>query len=218
MKSEIHSNRLAFYCVCLFSLFSFTFHLPTVARSPSALLAVGEVLYSALYSLSLLGTCCWLSPGHCIHLSALQCCLCSLRPSLSCSFPYSVHHLTHTHTHIHRVGKEEKKHTCTHTHTPAFIVISVLLHHDTPNHIGSNDNLIQVLLKHEQRQCDLGISAVYCVVVSKPNRFSLAVCPSLSCVALTFFSAMFATYTSVIISKKTHKIIFLRAYHIASKS
>lgn len=104
-EGEIFCIVLAFDRVSLCPLFSTTFPLPEVAHTPSALLAVGEEeLYSALYSLSLLGTCCWLSPGHCIHLSALQCCLC-LPPHTPPSFS-----APHT-----QEGCGRVKHSCTHT-------------------------------------------------------------------------------------------------------
>lgn len=94
-----------------------------------------------------------------------------LLPSFSAP-PY-----THTHTEEER-RKETHMHAC--AHTPAFIVISVLLHHDTPNHINSNNNHIPVSLNHVQRQCSEGISEACCVVVSKPELMVVFFCCTVS--------------------------------------
>ena len=143
-----------------------------------------------------------------LHSSICTAVLSLLPPAPPCSFSQSVRHLTHTHTERERGGGRKERNTHAHTHIPAFIVISVLLHHDTPNHINRSNNLIRALLKHEQRQCYLGFSQAYCVVVSKTDcRFLLLLCPIPSCVAFKHFLCHVCNVNKqflVIISKK-HK-------------
>lgn len=122
MKEKYIATHSVLLCVPLFIVLIY-FSSSCCSSLSLFLLAVGkEVLYSALYSLSLLGTCCWLSAGHCIHLSALQCCLHLPLPS-----PPPLIQCTTLHRYTRRRGGKERS-----THIAVFKVIPMLLHHDTP--------------------------------------------------------------------------------------
>ncbi len=84
---------------------------------------------------------------------------------------------THTHTHTLKGGgrKERNTHACTHTH----LLLQSFQCCCTTTHPTTSTQTI-ILFRYGRRQCNLGISKVYCVVVSKPKQtvvFSVSYCP-----------------------------------------